>query len=93
MIDLLIYHLHLIGAAYAFTKRWQDEGVRSGLMAVILIGLVFTIVWALMGPIARLILPNSAAGDILTSDTLSLLLTLAVEAPFFLVFFLRNNQD
>ena len=39
MIDLLIYHLHLLGASYAFTKRWQGENVRSGLMAVALIGL------------------------------------------------------
>ena len=90
MIDLLIYHLHLVGIVYAYTKRWQDDGMRSGLMAVVLIGLVFTIVWALMGPLARLMMPGAAVpGDVFTSDTLSLVLTLCVEVPFFWVFFLR----
>ena len=93
MIDLLIYHLHLLGAAYAFTKRWQGENVRSGLMAVALIGLAFTILWALMGPIARLLMPEPTPGDLFTSDTLSLLLTLAVEVPFFWVFFVKEQTQ
>ena len=90
MIDLLIYHLHLVGVVYAFTKRWQMEGVKSGLMAVVLIGLAFTILWALMGPIARLLMPEaSEPGALFTSDTLSLVLTLAAELPLFILFFLR----
>lgn len=90
MIDLLIYHLHLVGAVYAFTKRWQMEGMKSGLLAVVLIGLAFTILWALMGPIARLLMPGpSEAGAVFTSDTLSLLLTLGAESPLFILFFLR----
>jgi len=90
MIDLLIYHLHLVGIVYAFTKRWQMEGVKSGLLAVVLIGLAFTILWALMGPIARLLMPGvSEPGDVFTSDTLSLVLTLAAELPLFILFFLR----
>ena len=90
MIDLLIYHLHLVGVVYAFTKRWQMEGLKSGLLAVVLIGLAFTILWALMGPIARLLMPGTPeAGDVFTSDTLSLVLTLAAELPLFILFFLR----
>lgn len=90
MIDLLIYHLHLVGVVYAFTKRWQMEGLKSGLLAVVLIGLAFTILWALMGPIARLLMPASPEpGDLFTSDTLSLVLTLAAELPLFILFFLR----
>ncbi len=90
MIDLLIYHLHLVGVVYAFTKRWQMEGLKSGLLAVVLIGLAFTILWALMGPIARLLMPAvPEPGDLFTSDTLSLVLTLAAELPLFILFFLR----
>ena len=90
MIDLLIYHLHLVGIVYAFTTRWQMEGVRSGMLAVLLIGLAFTILWALMGPIARLLMQAPAEpGDLFTSDTLSLLLTLLAELPLFILFFLR----
>lgn len=90
MIDLLIYHLHLVGVVYAFTKRWQMEGVKSGLLAVVLIGLAFTILWALMGPIARLLMPVAPVpGEVFSSDTLSLVLTLGAELPLFILFFLR----
>lgn len=88
MIDLLIYHLHIVGIIYAFVKRWQAEGVKSGLLAVGLIALAFTILWALMGPLARLLMPGQAAPSaIFTADTLSLVLTLAAEIPLYLAFF------
>lgn len=88
MIDLLIYHLHIVGVVYAFVKRWQAEDIKSGLLAVGLIALAFTILWALMGPIARMFMPGQAEpGQLFTSDTLSLVLTLAAEIPLFLAFF------
>ncbi len=91
MIDILIYHLHLVAIVYAFVRRWQEEGVRSGLLGVALIALAFTILWALMGPLARLLMPGaSEPGDVFTSDTLSLVLTLAAEVPLFVTFFLRR---
>lgn len=91
MIDLLIYHLHIAAIVYAFAKRWQLESVKSGLLAVALIGLSFTIIWALMGPIARLLMSApSVPGDLFTSDTLSLVLTVAVEVPLFYSFFLSK---
>ena len=90
MIDLLIYHLHVVAVVYAFTKRWQVEGIKSGLLAVVLIGLAFTIVWALMGPLARLVMPGAVeVGGVFTSDTLSLVLTMAAELPLFILFFIR----
>lgn len=92
MIDLLIYHLHLVGVIYAFTKRWQIEGLKAGLLAIALCGLVFVILWSLMGPIARLVMPvPGQPGDLFTSDTLSLVLTFSVEVPFFWIFFLRSG--
>jgi hypothetical protein len=91
MLDLLIYHLHLVAIVYAFTRRWQAEGLKSGVLAVVLIGLAFTILWAMMGPLARFIMPQpSLPGDVFTSDTLSLLLTSAAETPLFITFFLRR---
>lgn len=75
---------------YAFTKRWQIEGIKAGLLAIALCGLVFVILWSLMGPIARLMMPvPGQPGDLFTSDTLSLVLTFCVEVPFFWIFFLR----
>lgn len=90
MIDLLIYHVHIVGILYAFTMRWQREGIKGGLLAIATCGLVFTILWAVTGPIARIIMPQAAQpGDLFTSDTLSLVLLMIPEVVFFRVFFLR----
>ena len=92
MIDLLIYHLHLVAFLYAFTMRWQREGLAGGFLALALCGLAFTIVWALMGPLARLLMPGAVVpGDLFTSDTLSLVLTMIIEVPFFFVIFFRRG--
>lgn len=92
MIDLLLYHSHIVAAVYAFVQRWQHEGIKGGILAVTLIGLAFTIVWALMGPIARLLMPEAGSpGELFTSDTLSLILTVAVETPLFIIFFLKKT--
>lgn len=92
MIDILIYHLHLIGVLYAFTLRWQKEGMKSGLLAVATCGLVVTILWAVTGPIARAIMPASTPGDLFTTDTLSLVLLLVPEYFFFRAFFLSPQR-
>lgn len=90
MIDLVIYHLHIVGILYAFTMRWQRDGIKGGFLAVAMCALVFTILWAVTGPIARVIMPQPAVpGDIFTSDTLSLTMLMIPEIVFFRVFFLR----
>ncbi len=91
MIEVLIYHAHLVAMVYAFSARWQAEGTKSGMLAVALIALAFTVLWALMGPIARLFMPaEPQAGALFTSDTLSLVLTTAAEIPLYRAFFLSR---
>jgi hypothetical protein len=93
MIELVIYHIHIVAMVYAYVQRWQREGVGGGLLAVAIIGLVFVIGWSLTGAIARLVMPEVVAGALVTSDTLSLLLLLPIEVVFFWVFFLRGEGE
>jgi hypothetical protein len=53
MIEVLIFHLHIVGVLYAFTKRWQEDGIKEGFLAIGIIGLVFAIGWAITGGLAR----------------------------------------
>ena len=93
MIDLLIYHLHIVGVLYAFVKRWQYEGLKGGLLAIAICGLVFMIGWSLTGTIARLIMTAPAQpGDVFTVDTLSLTLLIIPEILFFWMFFVRDRD-
>lgn len=94
MIDLLIYQLHIVAVLYAFTKKWQTEGLKGGFLAVGLCALVFIIGWSLTGTIARLIMPGaSEPGDLITSDTVSLLLLLVPETLFFRMFFIADRAE
>ncbi len=92
MIEILIFHLHFVGALYAFTKNWQKHSTKEGILAVLVIGLVFTIGWALTGPIARIIMPQAWETIYFNRDTLSLVLLAIPEAFFFYFFFVKDKQ-
>ncbi len=93
MIELLILFLHILGALFAFTKNWQEDNAKSGFLSLALIGLVFTIGWALTGPIANLIMPDSWETVYFTKDTLSLLMLFIPECFFFYFFFVKEGSN
>lgn len=92
MIELLIFHCHIVCGLYGFTKRWQEASVKEGIIAVLLFGLCFTILWALTGPVARLIVPDKGLAEWFTADTLSLVLVSIPDAVFFYFFFLKPRS-
>lgn len=92
MIELLLFHLHIAGALYAFTKNWQSRGVKAGLLAIVQIGLVFSIGWAMTGTLAYLIWPKAWTTVYFSSDTLSLVLLAIPEYFFFKAFFLTDEM-
>jgi len=93
MIELIIFHLHIVGALYAFTKNWQSRRLRDGVLAVIIIGLFFTIGWALTSPISRLIMSSEFESIYFTRDTLSLVLLVIPESIFFYFFFFKDKTN
>lgn len=93
MIELFIFHLHLVGALYAFTKNWQTRGIKDGILAVLVVGLFFTIGWALTGSVSRIIMPYKWNTTYFTQDTLSLVMLLVPEVIFFYYFFYRDKGE
>ena len=93
MIELLIFHFHIVGALYAYTKRWQEAGVKEGLLAIALIGLVFVIGWSITGAIANVVFPPAWESVWFRKDTLGLVLLFIPEVIFFKVFFLKNTNE
>ncbi len=92
MIELLIFHVHIVAALYAFTKNWQNRGLKDGLLGVIIIGLIFTIGWALTSPVAHFIMPDKWVSLYFTKDTLSLCLLAGPESVFFYLFFVKDRE-
>ena len=91
MIELLIFHLHIVAGLYGFTKNWQKRGFKDGILTVMIIGLMFSIGWALTGQIARIIMPKSWNTPMFTQDTLSLILLVIPEFFFFKHFILKDR--
>jgi uncharacterized membrane protein YhdT len=87
MIEVLIFHAHIVGALYAFTLKWQEDGIKEGLLAIGLIGLIFMIGWAITGGVARLITPAGGFASWLTADTMSLVLLIIPEIFVFRMLF------
>jgi len=91
MIEILIFHFHIVGALYAFTKNWRRQGIKEGILAVLIIGLIFVIGWALTSPIAWAIMPKQWASIWFTQDTLSLILLFIPECFFFYFIFVKDK--
>lgn len=90
MIEILIFHLHVIAALYAFTVRWREANAKEGLLALAIIGLTFAVGWAITSALAGLIAPQGFA-DWFTADTLSLVLLIIPEYAVFRMLFLSKH--
>lgn len=91
MIELLIFHLHIVAAIYAFTKNWQSGGFKSGILAILVIGLFFSIGWALTATVANLVWSYKWDSPFFTRDTLGLLLLLIPESIFYYHYFIKDK--
>jgi len=89
MVELIIFQLHIVGALYAFTKSKMKGTLKDGFLALAIIGLIFTIGWALTSPIAGFIMPDEWNTIYFTTDSLSLVLLLIPESVFFYFYFVK----
>ena len=91
MIELFVFHLHIMAALFAFTKRWQEAKLTEGFMALAIFFLVFIIMWTLTGQIVKILVPVAGYTAWFTRDTGSLVLVLIPDYIFFRVFFLKDT--
>lgn len=91
MIEILIFHIHIISILYAFTKNWQNGTLKDGFLAVGIILLMFSIGWAITSTLAALIMPAKWNTIFFNKDTLSLILLLIPESIFYYHFFIKDR--
>jgi hypothetical protein len=92
MVELLVLYLHVLAALYAFTKRWQEQGLSAGLIAVAFVGFMFLLGWTLSGALVRVLLPSPQLTPWLSRDGLGLLILLPAEGVLFAALFLRRPE-
>jgi hypothetical protein len=91
MIDLVIFTLHMILLSAAFTYRWQEEGVKEGMLAVFFVIVIFFVGWSMSSFILRAAMQPEGLATWLDRDTLSLLMLAIGEAVFY-YFFLKSDS-
>ncbi len=91
MIEVLIFHLHIVCALFVFTKYWQKGGMKEGLMGVGLFAIMFSIGWVITSFFAKFAMPDKWITPFFTRDTLALVLLLIPEIFFYKNFFLKDK--
>ena len=83
MVILFVFYIHVIAAAAAFTKRWQESDWKEGILAVGFIVLIFVVGWQMATFVMKLLIDEKGFGIWLDRDALSLLLLTAMEGIFY----------
>lgn len=91
MVPLLVFYLHIVGGAAAFTRRWQEEGLGEAVLAVFFVALIFFVGWGMTSFIMKILMPAEGFGKAFDRDSASLALLTVLEAIFY-YFYLRNDD-
>ncbi len=93
MLDIVVFYADLYVCIYTVVAQWQRNGsVREAVLAGVLIGFAFIILWALLSPIGRLI-TRPEQGVIIGADSPGVLLTALVHIAFVRLFFFPKRQS
>jgi len=90
MIPLLVFYVHVVAIAAAFTREWQHGGIGEGFLAVFFVSLNFFVGWSISSFVLKLLISQRGLGEGLDRDALALLLLTLGEALFYTLF-LRNR--
>ena len=91
MITAIIFTAHIIFALIIFTKKWQDEGLKSGFINLTLIGILFAVGWSISGIIAKIIMNPEGLGLYYDRDTFSLTILSVAEYFFYKVYYKEDT--
>lgn len=90
MIALIIFYLHIIGVAAAFTSEYQKEGIGAGLLNVGFVVLIFSVGWSISTFVLKYLIGDEGFGLWLNRDALSLAV-LTIGELLFYYFYYRNT--
>ena len=92
MVPLVIFYLHILVFTAIFTKRWQAEGMKEGILGVIFMLLIFFVGWSMASYITRLVMPAEGLAKAFDNDAAALAL-LSIGEGIFYYFYFRGDSD
>jgi hypothetical protein len=87
MITAFIFFGHLFFALYIFTKKWQDEGLKTAFLNIGLIGILFAVGWSIAAIIANLLMEQEGLGIYYDRDAFSLTILSTAEYFFYRIYY------
>jgi len=93
MISLLVFYLHVVALVWVFTRRWQQEGLGEGFLAIFFMALIFFVGWSMTSFLTKLVMSKEGFGTLLDRDAVSLLLLTIGEVIFYKFFFRTEQPD
>ena len=87
MITALIFAGHLIFAVIIFTKKWQEENLKSAFLNVLLIAILFSVGWTITTMIAKFIMGPQGFGIYYDRDAFALTLLSIGEYFFYKIYY------
>jgi hypothetical protein len=93
MISAFIFFLHFIFILYIFSKKWQDESLQSSFINIVLIGLLFTVGWAIVSSLTQLIINKKGLGIYYDRDAISLTLLAIIEYLFYKMYYFDEKEE
>jgi hypothetical protein len=91
MVPLIVFYLHIVGSAAAFTRRWQEDGLSEGILAVFFVALIFFVGWGMTSFIMKIFMPPEGFGAFFDRDSAALALLTLLESVFY-YFYLRTDE-
>jgi hypothetical protein len=93
MVPLIVFYLHIIGAAGAFTRRWQEEGLAEGFLAVFFMALIFFVGWGMSSFVMQIFMAPEGLATFFDRDSASLALLTGLEAIFYYFYFRADEPE
>jgi uncharacterized membrane protein YhdT len=91
MIELVIFYVHVVGFTLGFVKRWQEESLQEGFLALATMALIFFVGWSMASFLVKLAMEPEGFGKWLNRDAVGLLVLTAGEAVFY-YFYYRDDR-
>ena len=90
MVTAFIFATHFIFSLYIFSKKWQDENLKSAFLNLALILILFSVGWSIATIIAKLFMEPEGLGRFYNRDDFSLTI-LSVGEFFFYRFYYKED--
>jgi hypothetical protein len=93
MVALVVFYLHIVTFAAVFTKRWQEEGTKEGVLGVIFMLLIFFVGWSMASFVIKIVMPPGGLGKAFDNDAAALTLLTLAESVFYYFYFRKNPHE